>query len=471
MLLRWRLLGPLILALAFSSTLALHAYLGTYSRFIADDFCSAAMAKRFGVLRAVWYWYLNWTGRYSASGLDAIFGLLGPAVTPFVPALVLLVWLGILTWTVRMLLPDRARPGLLHPLGLGMAVLFLTLSLSPDVPQSLYWGQGMRSIVPPLILSALYAGLLMLFRRGVWSPRSYALWLGLSCLLAFVIGGFNETYASLELSIMSLLLFLALVLGRASLGRGTLAFLGAGALGAGLAFFVVIIAPGNAFRQAFYPPPPDLAGILRISWTGFRQFVGATFSGVDRLMAMLASVALSAFLGMQAQDLRIRPWIVPLALASALVLTFACFLPAAYGLSDVPPDRTLMMPSHLLAIALVLSGFAIGNYLRLQSSGPALRPGLEAGILALATVGCLISVIRADGRLLDSRSAYVEYASNWQRTNAAILDARSQGETQVMIKAIPNWAGLNEPNDNPKFWVNVCYREYYGIEVLAESSP
>ena len=41
------------------------------------------------------------------------------------------------------------------------------------------------------------------------------------------------------------------------------------------------------------------------------------------------------------------------------------------------------------------------------------------------------------------------------------------GADQILIEPMDNWAGLNEPNDNPKFWVNVCYRQYYGIEVLA----
>ncbi len=471
MLRRWRLLGPLILTLAFLSTLALHAYLGTYSRFIADDFCSAAMARRFGVLRAVWYWYLNWTGRYSASALDAIFGLLGPSVTPFVPALVLLIWLGVLTWTAGVLLADQARLRLSQCLGLGLTVLFMTLSLSPNVPQSLYWGQGMRSIIPPLILSTVYADLLMLFRRRPWSAGRYALWLALAFLLAFVIGGLNETYTALELSLMGFLFFLALILGESASGRGTAAFLGAGVLGAGLAFLIVVSAPGNAYRQAFYPPPPDLAGILRISWAGFLQFLAASFTRADHLLAGLAAVAFSTFLGIQLQDVRIRVWMVPLAIAAALVFAFVCFLPAAYGLSDVPPDRTLMMPAYLIAIAAVFSGFAIGSYLGTQSAEASWRTGLEAGILALAALGCLTSVFRADQQLLESRQAYVDYASNWQRMNAAILDARNHGETQVVIKTIPNWADLNEPNDNPRFWVNVCYREYYGIEVLAETSP
>jgi len=29
-----------------------------------------------------------------------------------------------------------------------------------------------------------------------------------------------------------------------------------------------------------------------------------------------------------------------------------------------------------------------------------------------------------------------------------------------------NWAALNEPNDNPKFWVNQCLSDYYGIDVF-----
>ncbi len=471
MLRRWRLFGPLILTLAFLTTLALHAYLGTYSRYIADDFCSAAMARRFGLLRAVWYWYLNWTGRYSASALDAVFGLLGPSVTPFMPGLVLLVWLGVQTWSTRVLSGHETKLSLLTCLGLGVSVLFVTLSLSPNVPQSLYWGQGMRSIVPPLILGVLFADLLMLFRRGRWPVGRYALWLALAFLMAFLMGGLNETYTALELSLMGFVLLLVLVLGSAASDRATLVFVGAGLLGAALSFLVVVSAPGNVYRQAYYPPPPDVTGILRIAWAGFLQFLQASFTRTDRLLAALGALILSTFFGMQVQELRPRLWIAPLALASALVFTFVCFLPAAYGLSDVPPDRTLMMPAYLIAIALVLSGFTIGSQLRIHAAAAPSSAGLEAGMLALAALACLTTVFLADRQLLESRHAYADYASNWQRMNAAIVDARSHGQTQVVVTAIPNWADLNEPNDNPKFWVNVCYREYYGIEVLAASSP
>ena len=112
---RWQTAAIAAAGISSLAALTLHGYLGTYSRYIADDFCSAGMARRLGVLRAVWYWYINWTGRYSASALDAVFGLLGPAVTPFVTGLVLLIWLASLHRQSWYCLDNTAAAGSLMP--------------------------------------------------------------------------------------------------------------------------------------------------------------------------------------------------------------------------------------------------------------------------------------------------------------------------------------------------------------------
>ena len=36
----------------------------------------------------------------------------------------------------------------------------------------------------------------------------------------------------------------------------------------------------------------------------------------------------------------------------------------------------------------------------------------------------------------------------------------------MTIPAEQNWAGVNILNDNPRFWVNVCYSQYYSIPVF-----
>ena len=158
---RFHVISLTLLMAAASIPLFFHAYLGWYSRFIADDFCTAWMADRLGVLRATWYWYLTWTGRYSATLLDSAAGVLGAHFLPFVTPAILILWLAALTWAIFSLLP-AAGPRLLQAAALGTALLATTLLLAPSVPQSLYWGQGMRSVIPPLVLSACY---LALFRR------------------------------------------------------------------------------------------------------------------------------------------------------------------------------------------------------------------------------------------------------------------------------------------------------------------
>ena len=467
MLQRWRVWGSGIVGAAFLSNLLVHAYLGIYSRFIADDYCSAGIARRFGVLRAVWYWYLNWTGRYSASALDAIAGLLGPQVTPLVTALVLAVWLAVLTYAAVILSGRSSRLGALHSFLLALTLLYLTVSLSPNVPQSLYWGQGMRSIVPPLILSAAYAAILAAFSRKQWRPTQHALWLLLGFVLTMFAGGLNETFAAVQLAVLVFALAMTLLTTHSEFGRRSTHFLIAGAAGAALAVVLVMIAPGNAYRQAFYPTPPGLLDMLGISIPGFVAFLSRPFSSPESWSSIAGAIGVSAFLGTRAAPLKRGPWLAPLILALGLAFSFLCFLPAAYGLSDAPPERTLMIPAYILSVALMLAGLIAGAQLASALPNGAPRESIALALIAIAAVASVGSAALSNARLLADRDAYAAYAAHWDQTNAQIISAQDSGKEQVLIATMSNWAGLNEPNDNPKFWVNVCYRQYYGIEVLA----
>ena len=67
----------------------------------------------------------------------------------------------------------------------------------------------------------------------------------------------------------------------------------------------------------------------------------------------------------------------------------------------------------------------------------------------------------------------MDYAQMWDQTEASILKSKQNGASQVFIPVTPNWASLNTPNDNPRFWVNVCMSRYYDVQILAttESIP
>jgi hypothetical protein len=285
------------------------------------------------------------------------------------------------------------------------------------------------------------------------------------------IGGLNETFAALELSVLVFALVLALWKGRSEAGRRARNFLAVGAVGAGLALLLVMSAPGNAFRQAFYPPPPSLPTMLRISVVSWLAFLGQTVGTPERWTAILSAVCVAGTIGLQAPPARPKPWLAPVILAVGFGFSFLCFLPAAYGLSDAPPERTLMIPAHLLVATIMLSSFVAANRLAWGPRNAAWMTSLEVGILALAAASSIASVTLSDRRLLASRASYAAYAAHWENENAQILRARAMGADQILIEPMDNWAGLDEPNDNPKFWLNVCYRQYYGIQVLAADRP
>jgi len=184
-------------------------------------------------------------------------------------------------------------------------------------------------------------------------------------------------------------------------------------------------------------------------------------------MAVAAAVGVSAFLGTQSTPTRRELGRIAFVLAIGLAFAFLCFLPAAYGLSDVPPERTVMIPAHLLAVALMLSGFIAGGQLTSRIGSSAVRASVEAALLIVAAASSAGAVALTTGRLLADRPSYAAYAIHWDTVNAQIIAARDAGKEQILIRSVNNWAGLNEPNDNPKFWVNACYRQYYDIEVLA----
>ena len=61
---------PLISLLVF-------AYLGTFTRYISDDYFSVASLHEHGYWGAQTYWWANWTGRYSFIALVLFIDLFG----------------------------------------------------------------------------------------------------------------------------------------------------------------------------------------------------------------------------------------------------------------------------------------------------------------------------------------------------------------------------------------------------------
>ncbi|HET7897948.1 MAG TPA: hypothetical protein VFL47_09770, partial [Flavisolibacter sp.] len=90
---RWTQMLFYIILAGMLSSLALYAYLGTFTRYMADDYCSAAALKVDGFWGAQAYWWQNWSGRYSFSFLASLVEMLGLKIVPVLPALGIALWL------------------------------------------------------------------------------------------------------------------------------------------------------------------------------------------------------------------------------------------------------------------------------------------------------------------------------------------------------------------------------------------
>jgi hypothetical protein len=444
--------------------LTLHAYLGSFSRFLGDDYCSAFQANRLGILRATWYWYLTWSGRYSASLLDSIFGVLGPNIVPLVTPFVIGIWLISLGVTFNIIFSFDKNKALNASL-LAASTLFLTLNFTPHVRQSLYWGQGMRSVVPPLILGTLYFGFFFALKNSIHqNKKSDFLWYLLSFLLAFGIGGFSETYSTLQLVLFGISVFVLIAIYRYPFKSFEFLFLTSGLLGSALSFITVIAAPGNAFRAAYFPPPPDLFGILDISFKSLIAYFVGLFSSLEAILGFVGIFFLCMLVGFKTPNKHLGASHLLLVLASGVLLIMACFPPAAYGLSDAPPGRTLIISIYILALLVVFSGYFLGSQLA-QKKGS--NPGVFYAFSYLLVFALLIvSSFTVSQKLYASRGIFIEFATAWDKTHETLLSLEGNAQNVIVPAVKDEWSGVLRMTDNPRFYVNTCVSAYYGFDSI-----
>ena len=144
------------------------------------------------------------------------------------------------------------------------------------------------------------------------------------------------------------------------------------------------------------------------------------------------------------------------------VLMYICFPPAAYGMSDAPPPRTQILPTYFFVVGLIALGIVFGNRLEHPKKTVASRVLPAVGAVAILLAASINSI-----DLYRSRTEFIQYANAWDTTEADILAAKQDGASTVLISVLPNWAQVNTPNDNPKFWVNFCMSKYYDVQILA----
>lgn len=471
-----------LLLVLFFVPLASHAYMGSFMRYMADDYCTAGILAEQGLIESQIYWYTIWSGRFTFHFSVNLLELIGPGIVRILPGAALILWTVTLAATIQIWTGSKHQPPRWWlPLILAELLLVAAFDATPNLLQSLYWQTGMLTYSFPLMLSTALlggAGWLRSERTHSSSTRVAVLAGG---VLAWVIGGYSETIASVQTA--GLVLLLGLVLGNQALRtrRPLRSYLIAALIGSLIAMAIVIAAPGNATRQEMMPAPP---GIVELVYLSNRYALAFSAKAVlaSPLTALLCLAIPIAIAGGSAREDEtaslfdmplqgeIRRWsrlLIPPALGYILIL--ATTAPYVYTIGVYPDDRVLITAQYILNCTLVVTGFQLGRSSQHEDGllliGSLRRSrGFRILLVAIALAASLVAVRGSLVWLPDLR----DYARRWDQRNAEIHAAVQAGATSLAVERLPRLADLGDVSRDPNRWINRCIARAYGLETIVK---
>jgi hypothetical protein len=462
-----------------------HAFIGLYSRYVADDFCYVSEAQHAGVAHLVVHSYLNWTGRFTYPAVIGLLSSFDYRVAGILAVVTLGLWLVAVYFLTSFLL--RAifvfRHHRLVSLILSELIVFATLAFygeSNDIGQITYWYTGV--IIYTLPLAVLIGNLALMMYGTGWiggNSRWRLVLIPIVFLASIFIGGSSEPLAVIQIVLLMIFWWFCRLFGSDSSQRAALnQLLIFAAVGAVISLVLEVAAPGNYARQEVlteataYQPRPEL--VLPISIFSTFLFLAAYLSEA-RFAVVLMLILPAALVICFRYEARTRVisavskrivWAMPLSL---IMITAINFAPAAYALGTVPSRRSMLAPAFLWAIGIIVWGMFLGIQIQ-QSAKPnqatTSRGGNRGGMAALAIcVGLLVWHTVSHYEPMRDRIAESQaFAADWDQVNVTLQRASDQGEKDVIIALPQNIWKLDDGREDSTFWLNGCMAYFYDLD-------
>ena len=468
------------LTLAFAAPLAAFAVTGLNMRYSGDDYCYAGLFRQQGLLQTIWNTYTGPSpfhgNRVSLTISSGIADTIGPTASAVLPALALLLWLvGLVLLLREIATAGGIRLKTLEPILAGEALMLVTLLITPQLVQSLYWRSGMFPYLMPLVIYPYIAAIMVREARGTRASTLSSV--GIFVLSLFA-GAFSETAATVQMSLLVIFGIAVVFLARRRElgGRSMASLIGTSAAGTTLAIAILALAPSNESRLATLDQAESLLELLRLSlYHGYlytrsvfpQQFVPAmTLFAVSFWLA--AHIARRTGYGLVTSR---REALLGIALAGvvSLVVILACMLPSAYAQSSYPVGRALILTAFAVALAVGAAGAILGSLLAAQPrryEKTALR--VAAAAAAVAGAYALTGTIST----LNDLDRYQRWARFWDERHSHILSERRAGAGEIEVVLIDHIVpDVAELAPDPNFFYNNCAEWYYDIQSLAANQP
>jgi hypothetical protein len=445
--------------------LVAYAYLGTFSRHMADDFCSVDFTRT-NFLVALWDNYLTISDRFSNFMLIALSEYISPHSVTILPALMLLLWIVGVAWFLY---------ECTHYLGLNWSMpfilvmtcllLFLALLQAPNLYQILYWRSSMAVHFAPLVFMSFFLSFLLRnISKGAFSGWHYPL----VFILALLLGGFSEPTTIILIGLLSLAI-LAAWLWINPTGRTERLWLLICALsGAMLALVMMAIAPANSLRLG--DPPPALPLLISRSFEYVFEFSLNSFKTLPLPTFFTVTIPFLIFVGMysapglffeELQKKRVILFLIATPIISYLLMV-GSFAPSVYGQS-FPVQRARFSAQLILTVALMIEGAGLG-FLFAQWRTRVLKSLPVRTISALLLMITAFYPLRAAFHTFASVPEYRTRAELWDMREAFIYKKIAQGELDLVVPGYPGIYGVKEWDDRKTHWVNRCVATYYNLD-------
>jgi hypothetical protein len=461
--------------------LGLLAYLGTFNRYFADDWCYNKDLNRLGLVGTLKGYTTITTyasNRYSLTLLSGLIYTLGILGVQVMTALTLIMWLGGIAWTLYNLNTINRRTPLPGSIILiASIIVYFTAYLAPHRYQNLYWRSGLLPYTAPLVFIPYITGAIT---HQIRLSKASTVLVLIAAFTTFLAGGFSEAACTTLVTGLGIYA-LAAVMGtwlRQNWARKTILIAGVSLGFAILALVLLVTSPANETRLLqHYGPPTRLIELPRMVLVYTYFYIRVVTS--ENPLPFMAIFALPFTLACLAGPPKwtslegcrvITPFLI-IGMVTSLLIA-ASLTPSLYIEGGMPAPRAQIIPLFSLICAIVAVGWLAGSFVR---SKIRVRWSQTAGVFNITgiIIFCL-GILFTAHTIIDTSSKltiYKERAAIWDERDRAIWEAVSHGLEEVEVRGIDSQpiGGLHDLKADGKHWVNHCAARYYGVKSIRAS--
>jgi hypothetical protein len=467
-----------VMAVLFISTqlfaIGTVAYLGTFNRYVADDYCESVQLREGSVVSVAYQRYINGSvrssDRYSNLMFVGLSQMLGKYHNQILPSLMIGLWLIGMIWSTNQY---RKLVGVRVPIMLdfliAISMAFFSIWQAPNSFQTFIWRSGMATHFAPLVFLSLFVGFIL---SQINSGKKATWWTGFFVILAaFVIGGFSEPPTTFMIFVISLLILYALRWDNVEKRRATLTLLIYSLIGFLAAFLTMFLSPGNVSHGTASLTALPVAFVKTIRFT--YNFLDDTIRTLPlpTLISIFTSFII-AFVFYSISENRslsthqkklISMWLIAAPVVQFLLIA-SSFAPSAFAQS-YPAERAQFLGRLIMTSTLLLEGALLGvlfAHSKLLFSSRRLM--IFFGSLAFFVLA--FYPMRAGLTILSDAPEYRESALAWDLREEEIHESIALGERDLVVIFLPTKEGIKEIDATTKHWVNRCAAQYYEVDSI-----